>query len=54
MLGRMKLHYGPNRIKRMTKEEIDKMSRLFGVTQEEREKSHQIILETIRNNYVRS
>ena len=54
MLERMKLHYGPNRIKRMTKEEIDKMSRLFGVTQGERKMSHQIILETIINNYVRS
>ena len=47
MLERMKLHYGPNRIKRMSKEDIDKISILFGVTREEREESHQIILETL-------
>ena len=47
MLERMDKHYGPNRIKRMTKEDIDKMSLLFGVTREEREESHQIILETL-------
>jgi|TARA_R110001606_G_C15005603_1_gene607736 hypothetical protein len=47
MLERMDKHYGPNRIKRMTKEDIDKMSLLFGVTREEREESHQIIQETL-------
>tara|TARA_R110001606_G_scaffold178640_1_gene325257 strand:+ start:144 stop:296 length:153 start_codon:yes stop_codon:yes gene_type:complete len=47
MLERMDKHYGPNRIKRMSKEDIDKISILFGVTREEREESHQIILETL-------
>ena len=49
MLERMDKHYGPNRIKRMTKEDIDKMSLLFGVTREERKESHQIIQEIIIN-----
>ena len=47
MLERMDKHYGPNRIKRMSKEDIDKISILFGVTREEREESHQIIQETL-------
>ena len=46
MLERMDTNYGPNRIKRMSKEEIDKMSILFGVTREEREESHKIIHES--------
>ena len=49
MLERMDKHYGPNRIKRMTEEDIDKMSLLFGVTREERKESHQIIQEIIIN-----
>jgi hypothetical protein len=46
MLERMDKHYGPHRIKRMPKEDIDKMSILFGVTREEREESHKIIQES--------
>ena len=46
MLGRMDKHYGPHRIKRMSKEDIDKMSILFGVTREEREESYKIIQES--------
>ena len=49
MLELMDKHYGPNRIKRMTKEDIDKMSILFGVSREEREESHNIIQEIIFN-----
>jgi|TARA_R110000824_G_scaffold114885_2_gene265702 hypothetical protein len=49
MLELMDKHYGPNRIKRMTKEDIDKMSILFGITREERKESHQIIQEIIIN-----
>jgi len=49
MLERMDKHYGPNRIRRMSKEDIDKMSVLFGVTREEREESHQIIKESLEN-----
>jgi len=48
MLERMDKHYGPNRIKRMTKEDIDKMSLLFGVTREEREESHKILDESLK------
>ena len=47
MLERMDKHYGPHRIRRMSKEEIDKMSILFGVTREEREESHKIIQESL-------
>jgi hypothetical protein len=47
MLERMDKHYGPHRIRRMSKEDINKMSVLFGVTREEREESHQIIQETL-------
>ena len=54
MLERMDKHYGPNRIKRMTKEDIDKMSVLFGITREEREESHKILEEIIIKNNVRS
>ena len=50
MLERMDKHYGPNRIKRMSKEDINKISILFGVTREEREDSHQILETTITNN----
>jgi len=50
MLERMDKHYGPNRIKRMSKEDINKISILFGVTREEREDSHQILETTIKNN----
>tara|TARA_R110000765_G_scaffold186121_1_gene291756 strand:+ start:156 stop:305 length:150 start_codon:yes stop_codon:yes gene_type:complete len=46
----MDKHYGPNRIKRMSKEDINKISILFGVTREEREDSHQILETTIKNN----
>jgi hypothetical protein len=46
MLERMERHYGPHRIRRMSREEINKMSLLFGVTREEREESYQL-LETI-------
>jgi len=49
MLERMDKHYGPHRIRRMSKEDIDKMSILFGVTREERKESHKIIQETIIN-----
>ena len=45
MLKRMENYYGPNRIKRMTKEEIDKISILFGVTREERRDSYKLIQE---------
>ena len=45
MLKRMENYYGPNRIKRMTKEEIDKISILFGVTREERKESYELIQE---------
>ena len=45
MLKRMKTYYGPHRIKRMSKEEIDKMSILFGVTREERKESYELIQE---------
>jgi|TARA_R110000796_G_C14384084_1_gene415594 hypothetical protein len=45
MLKRMENYYGPNRIKRMTKEEIDKISILFGVTREERKDSYKLIQE---------
>jgi len=45
MLKRMDNYYGPNRIKRMTKEEIDKISILFGVTREERKESYELIQE---------
>ena len=55
MLERMDKHYGPHRIKRMSKEEIDKMSVLFGVTREEREESHKILeVKEIINKNVRS
>ena len=47
MLERMDKHYGPHRIRRMSKEDIDKMSVLFGVTREEREESHKIIQESL-------
>ena len=47
MLERMDKHYGPHRIRRMSKEDIDKMSILFGVTREEREESHKIIQESL-------
>ena len=54
MLERMEINYGPNRIRRMSKEDIDKMSVLFGVTREEREESHKILEEiTIKNNVQR-
>tara|TARA_R110002020_G_scaffold103416_6_gene242178 strand:- start:6466 stop:6660 length:195 start_codon:yes stop_codon:yes gene_type:complete len=50
MLERMELNYGPNRVRRMTKEQFDKMSRLFGVSREEREQSHKILKETLNKN----
>ena len=34
-------------LRRMSKEDIDKMSILFGVTREEREESHKIIQESL-------
>tara|TARA_B100000579_G_scaffold435780_1_gene459905 strand:- start:233 stop:427 length:195 start_codon:yes stop_codon:yes gene_type:complete len=46
MLERMSIHYGPHRVRRMSKEEIDKMSLLYGVSREEREQSYQIIKES--------
>jgi hypothetical protein len=46
MLERMERHYGPHRIKRMSKEEIDKISILFGITREERKESHKMIQES--------
>tara|TARA_B100000287_G_scaffold426180_1_gene473670 strand:- start:851 stop:1045 length:195 start_codon:yes stop_codon:yes gene_type:complete len=48
MLERMNIHYGPNRIRRMSKEEINKMSILYGVTRKERKESHQIIEEVVK------
>ena len=50
MLERMELNYGPNRVRRMTKEQFDKMSLLFGVSREEREQSHKILKETLNKN----
>tara|TARA_R100000664_G_C2750518_1_gene137836 strand:- start:1057 stop:1251 length:195 start_codon:yes stop_codon:yes gene_type:complete len=50
MLERMELNYGPNRVRRMTKEQFDKMSLLFGVSREEREESHKILKETLNKN----
>jgi len=50
MLERMERHYGPHRIKRMSKEDIDKMSILFGVTREEREESHQLLETIVQKN----
>lgn len=49
MLERMEVNYGPHRIKRMTKNEIDKMSLLFGVTREERKESHKMIKESYKD-----
>jgi hypothetical protein len=46
MLERMERHYGPHRIKRMSKEDINKISILFGVTREEREESYKMIQES--------
>ena len=50
MLERVELNYGPNRVRRMTKEQFDKMSLLFGVSREEREQSHKILKETLNKN----
>jgi len=46
MLERMEFNYGPHRVRRMTSEEFDKMSMLFGVGREERKESHKILEET--------
>ena len=48
MLKRMEIHYGPHRIRRMSKDDIDKMSLLYGVSREEREESHKIISEIVK------
>ena len=47
MLERMETYYGPHRIKRMSKEDIDKMSMLYGVSREERDESHIILREEL-------
>ena len=49
MLDRMDMHYGPHRIRRMSKGDIDKMSVLYGVTREERDESHKIIEESFNH-----
>ena len=43
MMERMENYYGPHRIRRMTKQDIDKMSMLYGVAKDERENSYKII-----------
>lgn len=52
MMDRMEMYYGPHRIKRMSKEDIDKMSMLYGVSREERYESHKILKEELvkKNN----
>jgi len=49
MLERMETYYGPNRIRRMSKDEINKMSMLYGVSLEERDESYKILEEVVTN-----
>tara|TARA_B100001094_G_scaffold325687_1_gene380462 strand:- start:1611 stop:1805 length:195 start_codon:yes stop_codon:yes gene_type:complete len=43
MLKRMETYYGPHRIRRMSKDEINKMSMLYGVSLDERDESYKIL-----------
>ena len=49
MMDRMEMYYGPHRIKRMSKEDIDKMSMLYGVARKERKNSYKIIEQKLNN-----
>ena len=43
--------YGPHRIRRMCKEEMDKMSLLFGVERKERDEFNKLMTEEIIKRY---
>ena len=51
LLDKMEENYGPHRIRRIDKEERNKMSLLFGIERNEREKFHQILDEEIIKRY---
>ena len=47
MCNKIEKNYGPHRLRRMAKEEREKMSLLFGIERKEREKFHNLIEEQI-------
>jgi hypothetical protein len=51
MYQKIEEKYGPHRIRRMCKEEMDKMSLLFGVERKERHEFNKLMAEEIIKRY---
>lgn len=51
MYERMEDKYGPNRLRRMCKDDVNKMSLLFGVERKERDTFNKLMAEEIIKRY---